>query len=97
MIYRSEYIYERIKDGPEIHGEEEFLKLLEAETNPITEEMLLPAFSELRLGLGQNFKLDHICFLFFHGFSRYPVDNISDLIKFISVYGIFNIKICCRF
>lgn len=71
MIYRSEYIYKRIKEGPEIHGEEEFLRLLKAETNLITEDMLLPAFSELRLALGQNFKLDHICFLFGNGCSKY--------------------------
>ena len=87
MIYRSEDIYKRIKEGPEIHGEEEFLKLLEADTHPITEEMLLTAFSELRLGLGQNFKLDHICFLFGNGCSKYAGSkpttdfNIEDAVE----------------
>ncbi len=73
MIYKAEDIYKNIKDGPEIHSETEFMNLYKPESGSpsVTDEMLLPAFSDLRLALGQNFKLDHICFLFGNGCSIY--------------------------
>jgi hypothetical protein len=73
MIYRSEDIYKKIKEGPEILNEEEFLQFYKPEhgSSSITDEMLLIAFSDLRLALGQNFKLDQICFLFGNGCSLY--------------------------
>lgn len=73
MIYKTEDIYKRIKNGPEISSESEFMNLYRPESGDptITYEMLLPAFSDLRLALGQNFKLDHICFLFGNGCSIY--------------------------
>ena len=73
MIYRSEDIYKKIKGVPEILNEQEFMRLYKPEQGPssITDEMLLVAFSDLRLALGQNFKLDHICFLFGNGCSMY--------------------------
>jgi len=73
MIYRSEDIYKKIKGVPEILNEQEFMRLYKPELGPssITDEVLLVAFSDLRLALGQNFKLDHICFLFGNGCSMY--------------------------
>jgi hypothetical protein len=53
----------------------------------ITDEMLLPAFSDIRLTLGQNYKLDSICFLFGNGCSIYagskPTTDfkISDVVE----------------
>ena len=54
MIYRAEDIYKIIKDGPEITSESEFMNLYRSESGDptITDEMLLPAFSDLRLALG---------------------------------------------
>ena len=73
MIYRAENIYEKLKGGLKINSESEFMNLYRPKTGApsITDEMLLPAFSDLRLALGQNFKLDHICFLFGNGCSIY--------------------------
>lgn len=73
MIYRAEDIYKKIKDGPKITSESGFMNLYRPESGDpsITDEMLLPAFSDLRLAIGQNFKLDHICFLFGNGCSIY--------------------------
>ena len=88
MIYRAEDIYKKIKDGPEISSESEFISLYRPESGDpsITDEMLLPAFSDLRLALGRDFKLDHICFLFGNGCSIYAGSksttefNISDVV-----------------
>ena len=59
MIYRTDDIYKRIKNGPEITSELEFMNFYRPVSGApsITDEMLLPAFSDLRLALGQNFKL----------------------------------------
>ena len=88
MIYRAEEIYKKIKDGPEITSESEFMNLYRPESgeSSITDEMLLPVFSDLRLALGQNFKHDHICFLFGNGCSIYAGSksttdfNIADVV-----------------
>lgn len=85
MIYRSEDIYKKIKDGPEISGEKEFLELIESHT--ITDDMLTQAFSDLRLKLAQNFKLDRISFLLGNGCSIYAGSkstqefDINDAVK----------------
>lgn len=73
MIYKTEYIYTRIKDGPKISSEQEFMKLYRPKSGApvITDKMLLPAFSDLRIALGQNFMLDNISFLFGNGCSIY--------------------------
>ena len=73
MIYRAEDIFKKIKDGPKMTSESEFLNYYRPKSGDpsITDEMLLPAFTDLRLALGQNFKLDHICFLFGNGCSIY--------------------------
>ena len=71
MIYRTEDIYKKIKNEQEILSEAEFMSRLKAENSPVTDEMLLEAFSGIRLALGQYFKMDHICFLFGNGCSRY--------------------------
>ena len=77
MIYRAQDIYNKIKDGPKIASEQEFLNVYRPESGDpsITDEMLSPAFSDLRLALGQSFKLDHICFLFGNGCSKYAGSN----------------------
>ena len=85
MIYRSKDIYTKIKDGPESLGDDEFSNLVDSGT--ITDEMLLNAFSDLRLKLAQNFKLDHISFLTGNGCSIYAGSkstlefNISDAVE----------------
>ena len=73
MIYRTEDIYKKVKNGPAINTESEFMNLYSPKSGDpsITDEMLFPAFSDLRLSLGQNFKLDHICFLLGNGCSIY--------------------------
>ncbi len=71
MIYRAEEIYKKIKDDLEIASESEFMNLYRPESGEpsITDEMLLHVFSDLRSALGQNLKLDHICFLLGNGCS----------------------------
>lgn len=89
MIYKAENIYKRIKDGPEIASEAEFMNLYRPKSGTplITDEMLLPAFSELRLALGQNFKMDHICFLFGNGCSIYAGSKSTTEFKITNVVG----------
>jgi len=69
MIYESEYIYTQLKEIPDISSEEEFIKYLK--DNDVNDERLLESFSNLRLGLGESFKLDNISFLFGNGCSVY--------------------------
>lgn len=67
MIYRSEDIYGKLDQR--IASEVEFLDMIKSGT--ITDEQLLSAVSNLRLGLGQNFKLDNVSFLLGNGCSIY--------------------------
>ena len=69
MIYESEYIYTQLKEIPDISSEEEFIKYLK--DNDVNDERLLESFSNLRLGLGESFKLDNFSFLFGNGCSVY--------------------------
>ena len=69
MIYRSDDIYKKTKNVSAIKDEQEFLDLIEA--GEIDDADLLLAFSDLRLKLGQNFKLDHISFVTGNGCSIY--------------------------
>lgn len=100
MIYKSEYIYQKINDGSKIQSEEEFLNFIKSKNNP--DEILLPAFSDLRQNLGQHFKLDRINFLTGNGSSIYAgskstlnfhienainkkkLEELSDIIKKLS-------------
>ena len=69
MIYKSEDIYKKINDSLDIIDEKKFIELVNL--GIITDEMLLQAFSELRLKLAQYFKLDRISFLTGNGCSIY--------------------------
>ena len=73
MIYRTEDIYKKIKEGTKIHSHNEFMALYRPKSGEpsITDDMLRLAFSDIRLSLGKDFKLDHICFLFGNGCSVY--------------------------
>ena len=94
MIYRAEDIYKKIKDGPEITSESEFINLYRPKSGDpsITDEMLLPAFSDLRLALGKNFKLDHICFLFGNGCSIYAGSKSTTEFKMSDVVDADELK-----
>ena len=70
MIYRSKDFYEKIKSGPTpIKDDATFQSLLKG--GSISDEELLEAFSDFRLGIGKNLKLDNICFLMGNGCSIY--------------------------
>lgn len=70
MIYRNKDFYEKIKSGPTpITDDTTFLNL--TKSGAITDETLLEIFSDLRLGIGKNLKLDNICFLMGNGCSIY--------------------------
>lgn len=73
MIYRTEDIFKKIKEGPEIRSHEEFMNLYKPKSgvSSISDDLILTAFSECRLALGQNFKLDHIAFFIGNGCSIY--------------------------
>lgn len=85
MIYKNDYIYTKLKTGMPIESDEEFLNLVWSNTIP--EEDLLAAFTDLRLKLGENFKLDNICLLIGNGCSIYAGSksttefNLSSVIK----------------
>lgn len=89
MIYKAEDIYKRIKDAPKIASEAEFMNFYRPKSGPplITDEMLLAAFSDLRQALGQNFKMDHICFLFGNGCSIYAGSKSTTEFKITDVVG----------
>lgn len=99
MIYRTENIYRNIKGPTEIASEDMFFNLLKTdnEEQRITEDMLIDAFSDLRLSLGQNFKLDQICFLFGNGCSVYAGSKsttefkISDAVDVEEIAAISNV------
>ena len=70
MIYRSKDFYEKIKSGPTpIKDDATFQSLLKG--GSISDEELLEVFSDFRLGIGKNLKLDNICFLMGNGCSIY--------------------------
>lgn len=70
MIYRNKDFYEKIKNGSTpITDDAAFLSLLKS--GSIADETLLETFSDFRLGIGKNLKLDNICFLMGNGCSIY--------------------------
>lgn len=89
MIYRTQDIYKKIKKDIEINSDEEFMELYKPETGDpsITDEMLLSAFSDIRLSLGQNFKLDHICCLLGNGCSVYAGSRSTTEFRITDVVG----------
>ena len=85
MIYRTQDILKKI--DIEVNSDEEFMNLYKPESgdSSVTDEMLLSAFSDIRLSLGQNFKLDHICFLFGNGCSVYAGSRSINEFKITNV------------
>ena len=85
MLYKSDYIYTKLKTETPIESEREFLDLIGSSS--IAEEDLLSAFADLRLKLGENFKLDNICLLVGNGCSIYAGSksttefNLNNVIK----------------
>ena len=68
MIYDSKYIIEKINkllEDNKIVDKNDLKQRLKAENLPI--EVLLSAFSELRIKLSEHIKLDKIIFLFGNG------------------------------
>ena len=83
MIYCTESVYTKIKDGPNIENEEHFFSLCKpVDGEPtITDDMLKEAFSGLRLSLGQHFKLDRVSFLMGNGCSIYAGSQSTTVFK----------------
>lgn len=85
MIYTSECIYKNIKSSISVESEAEFYDLLK--NKKIMDDDLVPAFSDLRLKIGENFKLDNVSFLMGNGCSIYAGSkstmgfSLTDLIK----------------
>jgi len=73
LIYKTECIYKKLKDFSSIKSHSDFMNLYKNRSADfsLSDDDILNAFSDLRLSLAKNLKLDNISFLFANGCSIY--------------------------